>query len=105
MLVTGCLGRHCCIKAKGALALHRSNEADPSDALKNHNKPDIRRPATWLLGEQTDQLGWTDRSMQQCPQPTRRHRQPGTLYRRRVTQDGHTTRLGDGLRLWAIIRM
>jgi hypothetical protein len=59
--------RHCCIEAKGDLAMHRSNEADPLSALENRNKPGIRRPATWLLRGQVDQLGRTERSMQQCP--------------------------------------
>jgi len=36
--------------------MHQSSEADPSGA-ENRNKPDIRIPATWLLGGQVDQLG------------------------------------------------
>jgi hypothetical protein len=58
--------RHCCIKAKGVLAMPHSGEAGPSDTLENRNKPGILRPAAWLQGEQVDQLGWADRLMQQC---------------------------------------
>jgi hypothetical protein len=34
-------GRHCCIKAKGVLAVPQSGVAGPSDTLENHNKPGI----------------------------------------------------------------
>jgi hypothetical protein len=33
--------RHCCIKAKGVLAVPQSGDAGPSDTLENHNKPGI----------------------------------------------------------------
>ncbi len=46
--------------------MHQSSEADSSDTLEYRNKPDIRRPAAWLLGGQVDQLAWTERLMQQC---------------------------------------
>ena len=58
--------RHCCIKAKGVLASHQNGEADPSATLDNRNRPGIRTPAAWLLGEQVGQVGWVDRLMQQC---------------------------------------
>jgi hypothetical protein len=32
---------HCCIKAKGALVMNQSGEANPSDTLENRNKPGI----------------------------------------------------------------
>jgi hypothetical protein len=31
-------GRHCCIEAKGVLAMDQSSEADPSGTLQNCNK-------------------------------------------------------------------
>jgi hypothetical protein len=34
-------GRHCCIKAKGVLAVPQSGDAGPSDTLENRNKPGI----------------------------------------------------------------
>jgi hypothetical protein len=33
--------RHCCIKAKGVLAVPQSGDAGPSDTLENRNKPGI----------------------------------------------------------------
>jgi DNA-binding Xre family transcriptional regulator len=32
---------HCCIKAKGVLAMQQSGEAGPSGTLENRDKPDI----------------------------------------------------------------
>jgi hypothetical protein len=32
---------HCCIEAKGVLAVHQAGRQDPSHALANRNKPDI----------------------------------------------------------------
>ena len=32
---------HCCIKAKGVLAVPQSGDAGPSDTLENRNKPGI----------------------------------------------------------------
>jgi hypothetical protein len=37
----GGMGRHCCIKAKGVLAVPQSGDAGPSDTLENRNKPGI----------------------------------------------------------------
>jgi hypothetical protein len=33
---------HCCIKAKGVLAVHQSSESGPSNTLENRNKPGIQ---------------------------------------------------------------
>jgi hypothetical protein len=33
--------RHCCIKAKGVLAVPQSGDAGPSGTLENRNKPGI----------------------------------------------------------------
>ena len=46
-----------CIKAEGVLGMPQSREAGLSGTLENRNKPDIRKHATWLLGEQVDQVG------------------------------------------------
>jgi hypothetical protein len=54
--------------------MQQSSEADPSGALENRSKADIRRSATWLLGGQVDQLVWTERSMQQTVNDHRPHR-------------------------------
>jgi hypothetical protein len=35
------VGGHCCIKAKGVLAVPQSGDAGPSDTLENRNKPGI----------------------------------------------------------------
>ncbi len=32
---------HCCVKAKGPLAMQRNGEASPSDTSENRNKPDV----------------------------------------------------------------
>lgn len=53
-------------RVKDVLAMAQSGKAGSSDALENHDKPGIRRPAVWLLGGQVDQLGWADSLMQQC---------------------------------------
>jgi hypothetical protein len=37
------LTRHCCIEAKGDLAMHQSNEADPPGALENLNNRAFER--------------------------------------------------------------
>ncbi len=40
--------------------MHQAARQTPSDTWRR-NKPGIRRFATWLLGGQVDQLGWTGR--------------------------------------------
>src|SRR5947209_3578791 len=57
---------HCCIEAKGVLAMTQRGKAGSSDALENHHKPGIWSPAAWFLGGQVDQLWCADRLMQQC---------------------------------------
>ena len=57
---------HCCIGAKRVLSMDQAGKQDPSCALENPNKPDIWRPTARLLDEWLEQVGWTDRSMQQC---------------------------------------
>ena len=34
--------RHCCIKAKGVLAMAQSSKAGSTGPVENHNKPGIR---------------------------------------------------------------
>lgn len=62
--VKGGVGRwcqgHCCIEAKRVVAMHRSREAGSSRTVENHNKPDIRRSAAWLLDGQVGQVGWVN---------------------------------------------
>lgn len=60
--------RHCCIKAKGTVAVQLSGAIDPSGTFENYNKPGILRLAAGPPGGRLEEIGWADHSMQQCPQ-------------------------------------